>query len=85
MNTGDVIRVVTAGYEDYRFRVTEITEVAIHGEKISIPFDTIRSLEIIPPNESPDESSVTVSVTVLFIITAAGLLLLQNPFVVMPE
>ena len=47
LNTGDVIRVVTAEYEDFRFRVTEITEVAIHGEKVSIPFEIIRTLEII--------------------------------------
>jgi len=85
LNTGDVIRVVTVDYEDYRFRVTRITEVAIQGEKISVPFKTIRTLEVITPVQIPNERSTATNVTILFVITAAGLLLLNPPFVTIPE
>jgi hypothetical protein len=72
---GDIIRVVTVDIEDFRFRFTGITEQAIEGEEISIPFVDIRDIEVITPiRRSPEDISETTRV-VSVIITVAGLVL----------
>ena len=80
---GDIIRVVTVDIEDFRFRLTGITEQAIEGQDISIPFVEIRDIEVITPiRPSPDDTSMDSAETarvVLVIVTVLGLILANSP------
>jgi hypothetical protein len=85
---GDIIRVVTVDIEDFRFRFTGITEQAIEGQDISIPFVEIRDIEVITPirssssswdnSEGTSEDISETAVVVYVIITVLGLIL-ANP------
>ena len=79
LSIGDIIRVVTVDIEDFRFRLTGITEQAIEGKDISIPFVKIREIEVITPVRSVSNHDHDPIITVLFIITEVGLILVGHP------
>jgi hypothetical protein len=79
LTIGDIIRVVTVDIEDFRFRLTGITEQAIEGKDISIPFVKIREMEVITPVRSVSNHDHDPIITVLFIITEVGLILVGHP------
>jgi hypothetical protein len=79
LTIGDIIRVVTVDIEDFRFRLTGITEQAIEGKGISIPAVKIREIEVITPVRSVSNHDHDPIITVLFIITEVGLILVGHP------
>jgi hypothetical protein len=80
LSTGDIIRVVTVDIEDFRFQLTGVTEQAIEGKDLSIPFVKIRDIEVITPiRSSHDEVSESeIGLVFLVIITTAGLVMMGD-------
>ena len=86
LSTGDLVRVFTKGYEDFRFVLLAIHEDRLEGGDYVIAFSDIRNLEIITPKaEIERRAAVSVSVSATVLITAAGLILLAPDYVPPPS
>jgi len=79
LRTGDLIRVVTSDYEDFRFVLRNVTENSLVGSNVKIEFSEVRSIEVITPDyDAAQVAAAAVSVSVFAAITATGLILLQS-------
>jgi len=86
LSTGDLVRVFTKDYEDFRFVLLAIHEDRLEGDDYVIAFSDIRTLEVITPKADTELSAVVgVSVSATVLITAAGLILLGPVYVPPPS